>query len=81
MTLGELIVRYRPHLTDESVGVRRSWEDMFRYTLKLYQADTTLQSFDLTELFERLAASDLHRPVIDGYVKRWGDLLRRADAL
>lgn len=54
---------------------------MFRYTLKLYPADTTLQSFDLTELFERLAASDLHRPVIDGYVKRWGDLLRRADAL
>lgn len=40
MTLDELVTRYRPHLDDESVGVRRSWEEMFTYTLKLYPRDT-----------------------------------------
>jgi hypothetical protein len=81
MTLEELIVRYRPHLADESVGVRRSWEDMFRYTLKHYSKATPLEAFDPDVLAERLSAADLNPPIIAGYVKRWRELLGRAGDL
>lgn len=40
MTLGELIDRYRLHLEDEPVGVRRSWEDTFRYAVRHYPPET-----------------------------------------
>jgi hypothetical protein len=44
-TLGDLIDLYRPHLLDETVGVHRSWEDTFRYTLKVYPKNTPLEAF------------------------------------
>jgi hypothetical protein len=81
MTLEELVARYRPYLADESVGVRRSWEEMFRYTLKHYAKDTRLDAFDLAELTERLSSSELHQPLVAGYVKRWRELLERAGDL
>jgi hypothetical protein len=81
MTLEELIDRYRPHLADESIGVRRSWEEMFRYTLKHYSRDTRLDAFDLDVLTERLSSSDLDQPLVAGYVKRWRELLERAGDL
>ena len=81
MTLDQLIQRYRPHLADESVGVRRSWEEVFRYTLKHYPGDTPLEAFDLDLLAERLSASDLYPPLVAGYVKRWRELLARVDEL
>jgi len=79
MTLQELVEQYRPHLVDESVGVRRSWEEMFKYTFKLYSQATQLKDFDLDELAERLAFADLHRALIDGYIKRWRALLNWAN--
>jgi hypothetical protein len=81
MTLEELIERYRPHLADEPVGVRRSWEEMFRYTLKHYSRDTRLEEFDLDVLADRLSSSDLHQPLVAGYVKRWREVLARAGDL
>lgn len=81
MTLHELVERYRPHLADETVGVRRSWEEMFRYTFKLCPAGTALDAFDLDRLAETLTAAGLHRPVVEGYIKRWRDLLDRAETL
>jgi hypothetical protein len=81
MTLQELVETYRPHLADESIGVRRSWEEVFRYTFKLYPGNTPLEAFDLDELAERLASAGLHRPLVDGYVRRWRELLRRAAEL
>jgi hypothetical protein len=81
MTLHDLVERYRPQLADESVGVRRSFEEMFRYTFKLYPGDTQLADVDLAVLADRLASAGLHRPVVDGYIKRWRDMLARADDL
>ncbi|MBY5439074.1 hypothetical protein [Rhizobium leguminosarum] len=55
MTLGELIDRYRPHLDDETVGARRSWEGAYRYTLKHYPPNTPLDEFDLEVLAVRMS--------------------------
>ncbi|WP_018897632.1 hypothetical protein [Rhizobium sp. 2MFCol3.1] len=76
-TLGELIDSKRRELAEETVGVRRSWEDMFKYTLKHYPKDTSLQDFDVEALKALLVASDLNPPIVDGYVKRWRALLGR----
>jgi hypothetical protein len=81
MTLQELIDRFRPWLDDESVGLRRSWEEMFKYTLKHFPGGTLLQAFDLDLLSDRLLSSGMHRPIVEGYVKRWRDLIARADSL
>ena len=81
MTLDELVTRYRPHLEDESVRVRRSWEEMFTYTLRLYPRDTPLEAFDVHSLEQKLISAGLHPPVVNGYVKRWADLLARAQDL
>lgn len=81
MTLEQLIERYRPHLADEPVGVRRSWEEMFRYTLKHYSKATPLDVFDLEVLAERLSSADLNPPIVAGYLKRWRELLERAGDL
>ncbi len=81
MTLDELIARYRPYLEDESVGARRSREEMFTYTLRLYPRDTPLEAFDVHSLEQRLISAGLHSPVVNGYVKRWADLLARAQDL
>lgn len=81
MTLQDLVDRYRPQLADETVGVRRSWEEVFKYTFRHYPADTPLESFDLDELARRLTAANLHTPLVAGYVTRWRQMLERADAL
>ena len=81
MTLDELIAQYRLQLADETVGVRRSWEEMFKYTLRLYPGDTPLEAFDPDSLTETLLAAGLHRPIVDGYVKRWRALLNQANRL
>jgi hypothetical protein len=81
MTLQELIDNFRPCLADESVGMRRSWEEMFKYTIRHYPSDIPLQDFDLDLLADRLLSSGMHRPIVDGYVKRWRDLVARADSL
>jgi hypothetical protein len=81
MTLQELVESYRPHLADESIGVRRSWEEVFRYTFKVYSGSTPLEAFDFDVLAERLAAAGLHRPLVDGYVRRWRELLTLAPEL
>ena len=80
MTLQELVERYRPQLADESVGIRRSWEEMFRYTFKLYPAGTPLEAFDLDTLADGMTTAGLHRPIADSYIKRWRQLLDQADA-
>ncbi|KRB55014.1 hypothetical protein ASE04_04615 [Rhizobium sp. Root708] len=77
-TLEELIDRTRLDLADESLGVRRSWEDMFRYTLKHYPKETPLDDFDVKLLEARFRASNMNPPVVDGYAKRWRDLLQRS---
>lgn len=75
MTLGRLIELHRQRLADESVGMRRSWEEMFRYTLMQYPAETDLGDFDVDQLMERLISAGLHRPIVEGYGKRWRELL------
>lgn len=77
MTLGELIDRLRASLADESVGIRRSWEDMFRYTLKHYPTDTPVSAFDLDILSSRMIASGMNPPIVAGYVRRWREVLAR----
>jgi hypothetical protein len=81
MTLQELIDKFRPCLNDESVGMRRSWEEMFKYTIRHYPSDTPLRAFDLDLLSDRLLSAGMHPPIVDGYVKRWRDLVARADSL
>ncbi|RVL90333.1 hypothetical protein [Sinorhizobium meliloti] len=81
MTLGELIALLRPHLEDESVGIRRSWEETFRYTLRHYHPDILLCDFDLEVLAERMSADGMNEQFVDGYVNRWHGLLRRVDEL
>lgn len=71
MTLAELVDECRARLTDETVQMRRSWEEMFSYTLKHYCADTPLEQFDPGALCARLTASGMSRPIADGYTKRW----------
>lgn len=67
--------RHRPRLADESVGVRRSWEEMFTYTLRHYGRETPIANFDLEVLSERLIMSGMHHLIAAGYVKRWRDVL------
>lgn len=78
MTLNELIDRHRLHLEDETIGVRRSWEDTFRYALKFYPQHTPLEDFDLHVLAERMAGEGINSLYVDGYIKRWRDLLSQA---
>jgi hypothetical protein len=78
MTLEELIDRTRADLDDESVGLRRSWEEMFEYTLKHYPKNTPLDDFDVEVLAGLFVASDMNQPVVDGYIKRWRGLLEQA---
>jgi hypothetical protein len=77
MTLAELIQGYRPHIEDASVGVRRSWEETFKYTLKHYPPETRLEDFDLEILAEKMFAEGIQPRFVDGYVKRWRDLLQQ----
>ncbi|WP_421406636.1 hypothetical protein [Agrobacterium tumefaciens] len=81
MTLGYLIGRYRPHLEDESVGVRRSWEETFRYALKHYPSDTPISEFDLEVLATRLADDGMQQQFVAGYIKRWRELIVRSSEL
>jgi hypothetical protein len=75
MTLQDLIDQTRLSLADETVGVRRSWEEMFKYTLRHFSKDTPLNAFDLEVLKLRLCASGIHEPIAAGYLKRWSELL------
>lgn len=81
MTLGDLIALYRPRLLDETVGVQRSWEDTFRYTLKIYPGDTPLEAFDLDRLAAEMGASGINRAFVNGYVDRWRRVIAQADHL
>ncbi|TCQ95454.1 hypothetical protein [Neorhizobium sp. JUb45] len=81
MTLGELVDRYRLELQDETVGVRKSWEEMFRYTFKQYPEDTELNTFDLGMFADGLLSSDMNPQIVEGYVKRWRDLLAWAKGI
>ncbi|MBB4351823.1 hypothetical protein [Aliirhizobium cellulosilyticum] len=71
MTLGDLIDRYHPHLLDETVGVQRSWEDTFKYTLKIYPRHTPLEAFDLDRLAAEMTASGVNQAFVNGYIERW----------
>jgi hypothetical protein len=71
MTIGDLIDLYRPHLLDETVGVQRSWEDTFKYTLKVYPKDTPLEAFDLNHLAAEMKASVVNNAFVNGYIERW----------
>lgn len=77
MTLAELIQAHRPKLEDASVGVRRSWEETFKFTLKHYPPETRLADFDLEILAEKMSAEGINPRFVDGYVKRWRDLLQQ----
>ena len=77
MTLSELMDLYRPHLADASVGVRRSWEETFKYTLKHYPPTTPLEDFSLDILAQKMSDSGIHPQFVDGYIKRWRDLLAK----
>lgn len=81
MTLGELIDRYRLHLEGEPVGVRRSWEDTFRYAVRHYPPETDLAEFDLDVLAARLIDEGIQPRFVDGYITRWRGLLSRAGQL
>lgn len=71
MTLGGLIDLYRPHLLDETVGVQRSWEDTFKYTLKVHPKDTPSEAFDLDHLAAEMKASGVNHAFVNGYIERW----------
>jgi len=75
MTLGELIESYRPHLLNETVSMQRSWEDTFKYALKVFPANTSLDSFDLAVLQAQMSASGINQRYVDGYIERWRRLL------
>ncbi|MGF9566832.1 hypothetical protein AAIH70_25310 [Neorhizobium sp. BT27B] len=81
MTLGELVDRYRLELQDETVSVRKSWEEMFRYTFRHYSQDTELNRFDLGMFADRLLSSDMNPQIVEGYMKRWRDLLAWAKSV
>jgi hypothetical protein len=81
MTLGELIGLYRPHLLDESVAMQRSWEDTFKYTLRLRSKDTPLEDFDLVLLRADMVSNGINPQFADGYVSRWRNLITWADTL
>lgn len=78
MTLGEFIEQYRPTLADESIAFRRSWEEMFKYTLRHYPGGTPLRAFDLQTLSDRWTASGMNRQIAEGYLKRWREVLTPA---
>ncbi|MDE1158841.1 MAG: hypothetical protein PW791_11310 [Neorhizobium sp.] len=75
MTLGDLIRRHRETLADEAVGIRRSWEDMFRYALRHYPDRTPIDDFDPDGLADKLIAEGVNPAFVAGYVKRWRALL------
>jgi hypothetical protein len=77
VTLIEVINLCREDLADESVGVRRSWEDMFRYTLKHYPERTALDELNPNDLERRLLASGVNGTIVAGYVMRWRDVIER----
>jgi len=81
MTLGELVDHYRLELQDETVGVRKSWEEMFRYTFRYYPGETELTMFDPVTLSDRLLSSDMNPQIVAGYMKRWLDLLAWAKSI
>ncbi|MDX0567196.1 hypothetical protein GOD83_24615 [Sinorhizobium medicae] len=81
MTIGRLISNFRPHLDDEPVGLRRSWEETFRYALRHYPSDTPLEEFDLDTLAIRLTEEGMQQQFVAGYLKRWRSLLDRAGDL
>lgn len=74
MTLEELADRYRLELQDEAVGVRKSWEEMFRYTFRYFSKETDLSAFDVDELSDVLVSSGMTPQIVEGYVKRWNQL-------
>lgn len=74
MTLEELADRYRLELQDATVGVRKSWEEMFRYTFRHFSKETDLASFDVDELSDVLVSSGMTPQIVEGYVKRWSQL-------
>lgn len=75
MTLGELINLYRARLEDESIGVRRSWEETFRYATKHFPPETSVADFNIEVLAERLSASGMQQQFVDGYVTRWRNII------
>lgn len=75
MTLGELVDSVRLGLDDEPVGVRRSWEETFRYALKHYPSGTPLVEFDLDTLAIKLTEDGMQQQFVAGYLKRWRTLL------
>jgi len=81
MTLGDLIDLYRPHLLDETVGVQRSWEDTFKYTLKVYPKHTPLEALDLDRLAAEMTASGVNQAFVNGYIERWRRLIAQTDDL
>lgn len=80
MTLIEIINLCREDLAEESLGVRRSWEDMFRYTLRHYAEQTALSDFDPDDFSTRLLASKINPAIVDGYARRWREVLRQRGA-
>lgn len=77
MTLDDLIDQQRSQLEDETVGVRRSWEETFKYTLKFYPGATPLEEFDLDVLGNRMVADGVNQAFAEGYIMRWRKLLGR----
>ena len=81
MTLGELADRYRVELQDETTGVRRSWEEMFRYTFRHCSEEADLSAFEASSLSDRLLASGMNPQIVQGYVERWLGLLSWAKTI
>jgi hypothetical protein len=75
MTIGELIDLYRPRLDDQTVGIRKSWEETFRYTTRHFSPNTAIVDFDLEILADRLAQSGMQQKFVDGYISRWHSVL------
>lgn len=75
MTLGELMDRYRSGLACETPAVRRSWEEMFTFTLRHYTRETPIVTFDPDFLSQRLILAGIHHLIVAGYVKRWRHML------
>ncbi|MDX0579820.1 hypothetical protein GOD83_24575 [Sinorhizobium medicae] len=60
------------------MGIRRSWEETFRYTVKYVSPGISLKDFDLDNLAARMACGGIQKAFIDGYVTRWRFLLECA---
>lgn len=78
-TLDDLISECRSEVGDETIQVRRSWEEMFAYTLNYFPGSTPVEAFDPDSLRVYLISNGMTAAIADGYAKRWRKVLTNTD--